>query len=484
MRKLVLLSVLFLLAACSPGAPAETTVPQPTESLPPPQVVTNSPEPTPIPADPTSPASFPEPFPSYLGAEINRFEDLEWARRAVESGVQLVRHNGILWSDIEPEPGERRWEALAEIEPTLAYLGENGVETILIVRSAPPFAQREPGILCGPIALEAFPAYADFLSELVARYSQPPYNVRYWELGNEPDVQYDGVPPDQQFGCWGDPQAEDFGGGYYAEMLKVAYQAIKTADPQAQVLIGGLLLDCDPDNPLEGRTCIESRFLEGILQAGGGDYFDAVSFHAYAFFTADGVFEDTIPNWEVRGGVLLGKINFLQSVLAAYNLDKSLFLTEAALTCPEWSRICDPLDEDFFEVQAQYVPRVYLRSWANGVDGTIWYPLDGRGWRQSGLAGQAEDEKPSLAAFEYMADRLGEAKFVRTVQADSQFLVYEFQVEEGRVQTIWTPDWAVRRFSLPDGVGEISDVYGQPVTAEGNEVLVDGVLYLTLPANQ
>lgn len=197
----------------------------------------------------------PEPFPSYLGVEINQFENLEWANRAVEFGVEMVRHNGVLWSEVEPEPGERRWEALAEMEPSLAYFGQNGVETILIVRSAPLFAQREPGQFCGPIAEEAFPAFAQFLGELVTRYSQPPYNVHYWELWNEPDVAVTGSKPDQLFGCWGDPEAADFGGGYYAEMLKWAYPAIKAADPQAQVLIGGLLLDCDPDSPLEGRTC-------------------------------------------------------------------------------------------------------------------------------------------------------------------------------------------------------------------------------------
>jgi hypothetical protein len=45
-----------------------------------------------------------------------------------------------------------------------------------------------------------------------------------------------------------DPVTLNFGGEYYGNMLKIVYPAIKSADPQAQVLVGGLLLDCDPVN--------------------------------------------------------------------------------------------------------------------------------------------------------------------------------------------------------------------------------------------
>ena len=55
------------------------------------------------------------------------------------------------------------------------------------------------------------------------------------------------------------------------------------------MLIGGLLLDCDPGpNP---NICAElgkndrpPKYLEGILRNGGGNYFDGVAFHAYDFF--------------------------------------------------------------------------------------------------------------------------------------------------------------------------------------------------------
>ena len=46
------------------------------------------------------------------------------------------------------------------------------------------------------------------------------------------------VDPDSVFGCWGDNDDDYYGGGYYADMLKMVYPAVKSADPQAQVLIG------------------------------------------------------------------------------------------------------------------------------------------------------------------------------------------------------------------------------------------------------
>ena len=36
----------------------------------------------------------------------------------------------------------------------------------------------------------------------------------------------------------------------------------------------------------------------------------------------------TNPNWGARGGVVLGKINFLKEVLQKYGVEKPLFLTE------------------------------------------------------------------------------------------------------------------------------------------------------------
>jgi hypothetical protein len=60
---------------------------------------------------------------------------------------------------------------------------------------------------------------------------------------------------------------------------------LKAANPQARILTGSLLLDCDPFHGPEGRDCSSAHFLEGILQAGGRAYFDGVAFQAADGFT-------------------------------------------------------------------------------------------------------------------------------------------------------------------------------------------------------
>lgn len=168
---------------------------------------------------------------------------------ATAAGLTWVRYNGILWPEVETTQGERDWSVLQPVEQELRTLAEAGLTTVVVVRGAPTWAQQIPGVMCGPITPAALDTFASFLHDLVARYSVAPYNVRYWELGNEPDVAPAFVPETMPYGCWGDTNDPYYGGGYFAEMLKRAYPAIKQANPHAQVVLGGLALDCDPTLP-------------------------------------------------------------------------------------------------------------------------------------------------------------------------------------------------------------------------------------------
>ncbi len=414
--------VLAALTACAPGGSPSNpetlaTVSGEVQTLPPPnittisQVPTGTPSPTPTPTI-TPTFVVPEPpqenFPnSLLGVEIHLMGDLDNLQLAVDSGIELVRYNGIRWHDIEPEPGVRNWTVLNNLERGLEFLNEKGTPVIVVVRGAPLFAQKNLGYYCGQIAEEYFSAYAQFLTELVQRYSQPPYNVKYWEIGNEPDVEYGLVQVDSPFGCLGDADAADYGGAYYAKLLKVAYPAIKAMDPQAQVLIGGLLLDCDPDNPPEGKTCQPANYLEGILANSGGNYFDIISFHGYPQYANGHAIDEEFPTWDNRGGVIIGKADFIRTVMAKYGVDKPIFHTESSLICPEWNTgECNPPLERFYTTQAQFLPRLYLRNWAYGVSGTIWFLFEGDGWRGGGMVGNPTNPKLTLLAFRYLTSNL------------------------------------------------------------------------------
>ena len=498
----LMLMAVLLLSACSSGPLEMETV----STLPGPVVRINRPTETPN-LSPTIPTSEPiseppsepnndmsnsesqDPEPSMaFGTESHLMDFQNQTEIIGETGLQLVRHNALIWHDVEPSEGERQWEIAAELEDKLINASSSGLSTILIIRGTPEWAQMIPGSFCGPIKQEKLDAFADFLSEAVKRYSIPPYNVKYWELGNEPDVDPNLVPFTSVFGCWGDQNDPLYGGGYYAEMLKLVSPAIKSADPEANVLIGGLLLDCDPTQPPEGKDCKPGNFLEGILSNGGGDYFDAVSFHGYApyFGPTSGIpnglfFDDHHPSWEHRGGVVIGKVDFLREVLAKYNFEKPIFHTEGSLLCTEQNPTdCDPPGEDFYDSQADYVIRMYVRNWVNGVSGTIWYQFEGPGWRHGGLLDENQNPKPAYDALKFLMTELSDAEYSGGLAQFDALEGYEFTTPEKRIWVLWSPDEIDAQIRLPENVISVFDKFGNDITPDGVDISVNNPIYIEL----
>ena len=456
--------------------PAVTASLQPPPSIPTPSV-------EPALTDPQLPALINLPLPP-MGAEIKRLVSRQSVKLLGEAGARLVRHNSLVWSDVESVEGERRWEAVTKLEEGLVNASSQGLDIILVVRSTPPWAQLYEGSYCGPIKPDKISAFAAFLSDSVARYGVPPFNVKYWELGNEPDVDHGVLSGDSVFGCWGDEKDETYGGGYYSEMLKAAYPAIKAADPSAQMMIGGLLLDCDPAHPPEGKDCKPARFLEGILMNGGGNYFDFVSFHGYPFFSSEtpgGVlyYDEHFPSWEARGGVVLGKINYLREVMTQYGVDKPLMHTEGALICPDWNTTdCNPPGEAFYQAQADYVVWLYVRNWAEGVKGTIWYQFDGPGWRHSGMLTKDQQPQPAYLAFKFLLDELGEATYLGKVQEFPDLTGYEFISGAKNIWVLWSADGQARQATLPSNTTGVFNKFGEPISFEAGEISVQSPVYV------
>ncbi len=195
------------------------------------------------------------PWVTTFGTQVKSFNDSAVTNLAKNSGVQWVRMDTFHWGNIEPQNTNAsgyKWSAVDEA--SLITANQNGMQVIGIIRDTPDWAQKIPPYSCGAISQAAVPEFANFVRDLVKRYSVPPYNVHHWEIWNEPDIVYSPeLGYDSVFGCWGDASQTYYGGVYYGEMLNVIYPAIKGVDPNAQVGIGGLLLDCDPtfDNNLQ-----------------------------------------------------------------------------------------------------------------------------------------------------------------------------------------------------------------------------------------
>ena len=420
------------------------------------------------------------PPPPIFGVQMRAINETYGLSKAVDADVHWVRYQAFAWDEIElmrTDPPTYDWSAVDETSLRNAY--ENGMTVIATVQYAPAWAQKYAGSACGPIRADRLDEYAQFLSALVNRYKNPPYKVKYWELGNEPDAPVSSGR--NVFGCWGQEGDPYYGGATYGQMLRRAYPVIKTADPLAQVLIGGLLLDCDPTHPPPGQDCTSGRFLEGILSVGGGDDFDIVSYHGYALYNGSINQDEQHPHWRHRGGVVLGKADYIREVLSAHNVDKPLMHTEGSLICPPENTVhCNPPDATFEKKQAEYAVWLYVRNWAEGIVSTVWYQFDGPGWRYSGMLDQNQAPKPVYSAFDFMTEQLGDAWYEGPVTRYSQIKGYSFGAPGKRIWVLLPPDWTIWNVALPGDVTRVYDTFGKDITPAGSNVTLKGPTYVEL----
>lgn len=360
----------------------------------------------------------------------------------------------VQWADVEPTAGARNWGAIAKDEQKMRTAAENQFSSIVLVRGTPSWAQLYPGVECGAIHPSNLDEFATFMSDLVTRYSQYPYNVKYWEIWNEPDVAPSEVPANSPIGCWGDLLDPYYGGGYFAEMLKVVYPAIKAADPEAQVLVGGLLLACDPTKYL---GCEPSLFLEGILENDGGAYFDGVGFHSYDYYNnllgryGNGGWDSF---WDRHGPVIIAKADYLRNLLddPKYGLSgKFLFNLESAILCePDWVTC----DSTFETTKAYYVAQANAVSIAKNILGNSWYGLrisfyGPSNIRNSSLIESNLDPLPAYHTFKFASSTLRDSSFVRELTEFSDVRGYVFDRGDRKIWVLWSADGADHGITLP-----------------------------------
>jgi hypothetical protein len=155
------------------------------------------------------------------------------------------------WDDYEPEPGEYDFAWLQEF---VALAGDYGIQLRPYIAYTPEWAgdegEDDDGIAWNnpPRDLQA---WSGFVAALAGALADAP-NVRSYEIYNEQNVPF-----------WWDGTVEQYG-----ETLAAATQAIRRADPDAQVLLGGLVY---PDDD----------WLLSLIEQGRADDYDVTPFHAY-----------------------------------------------------------------------------------------------------------------------------------------------------------------------------------------------------------
>lgn len=340
------------------------------------------------------------------------FDDLKEFNVLQNSRSSWVR-NSIEWGLVEPdnrEPATYRWDRsdrIARIAP------ENCVNLIATIDTTPEWATI--GDARSPFQTNLLPEFVQFMGAVVERYDGDGIDdapngmvVKYWEIYNEPDA---GSSPTG--GGWGEY------GTRYAEMLKAIYPVVKAADPEAQIVIGGLAHDNFTDG--SGGGVFVREFLANVLAAGGGDAFDIMNIHYYPFNSHRQVWTDS------KSSGLVEKIAELEGILAEHDVTKPLMITEIGWHSNVTAN--NPSSENF---QARHVVQLFTQSLAADAIAAIWWPLfDSITYQfKSGLANESADVKSSYAVYIEALKRIGEAQFVRVVvpaTAGNDLEVYEFR---------------------------------------------------------
>jgi hypothetical protein len=408
------------------------------------------------------------------------------ASRAEEADTAWVRINGLQWLGYQPN-NSTEFRTDPALEQELINASQIGAKAILIIHRTPLWAREYLDSVCGPISSDKLDEFANFMQKVVQKYSQPPFNVMYYELWNEPDHflvrDNPGTLRDESnmpYGCWGDPQDTEFyGGGYYAEVLRAISPAMKSVNPNVKIVLGGLLLDCDPATDCAQKNM--SNYFAGILNAGGSQFFDVVNFHAYNYYATNVSpiqREFEIPNWLTRGGQIEGKLAFLRQVMAQYDISKPIILSEAGLICYG----CTTFPDQFQQDKAEYVTWLYTRNWAKGLMATTWYTLDKGGWQGTGMLDAENNPLPAYYAFKTMTETLYGTAFSMEITPITGVTAFEF-IRGSKTWVLFSMDGSekVVDTSQYGQVTEAFDMYGKACDGTTYCNINNGQLTFTRP---
>jgi len=268
-----------------------------------------------------------------------------------DTGARWARAGDIDWSRVEAQQGLLDWSAAAGFEANVRRIRAAGLEPTGVIQRTPLWASAVAGRVCGQPASTAIPAFAQFAEAMARRYATGPLAVHVWQIGNEVDFAPDQIVDWLGSGCWGTGIPPYYGGDYYGVALKQVAAAVRRGNPGAEIIAAGLAHPWPDDAQTLG-------FVRGMLAAGAGNSFDALSYSGYGALG-------------VNDKVLL-KAAHLRGVLGEYGLAwKPLIAAELGYPCFD-AASCG---QGSVERQADYAARIYAELIAADLEMGVWFSL-------------------------------------------------------------------------------------------------------------
>ncbi len=409
-------------------------------------------------------ASSPLPHSSFFGMNLyitgqERPKDEKYAllRAAEELGVRWSREE-VSWANLEPDKkGIYNW---TEFDWWIDQLVKRNIKVIGAIQTTPYWASGRP--TTEPDWYWHVPRnvqdFVDF-SYMVAEHYRGKIDV--WEIWNEPDVP-------MTFKCEGCDAAK-----VYAQMLAGSYAAIKKANPNATVLIGGL--------SIHDRHNGGMAFLDRVVAASGGRLnFDVLSIHPYM---PDRPPESTDPKTVVQNFAY--RLDMSHKWLVDHGApNKEIWITEHGYsTCSGCGNLGVSEEE-----QARRLVRLHAIAMSKpNVTRFIYFQIKDKFnggpadlWGNMGIMRNDLSEKPAYFAYHVMTRQLegatyvGEGVLMRAVpnRWQPQYDRYHYKFARGRttVHVIW-------KIGQPETVR-------LPLTQAGAEVLTSRGRKLDAPVRE
>lgn len=166
------------------------------------------------------------------------------------------------WRDLEQiEKGHYDWYRSDLI---IGMIEEHNLKLLVRLDHQPFWAQEDGGAVPLPSAPpKNYQDFGDFCFAFADRYKG---RVGAYEVWNEPNLARE----------WGNQPPNP---AEYVKLLAACYTAIKKADPAAIVLSAGLAPTATDDE----NAMPDDKFVQGMYEAGGAQYFDVLGVHAAGY---------------------------------------------------------------------------------------------------------------------------------------------------------------------------------------------------------
>jgi len=304
-------------------------------------------------------------------------------------------------------------------------------------------------------------------------------------------------------------------GDKYANLTKLSFQKIKSLDPSAKIILGGLAYDWFYD--VGEIVSPDPKYFASVVSPDGpfnryfiDDYFavedsknhiDAINFHYFKDWSdhweqwtqpddegyikiptcgdvADGLGTSYTP---YGTGVIAKGSHIIERLKMCFGVTKPLWISEVG------HHGTDLIDDPIYDLdnQARYVWKVYPQSLSLGAENVTWYALKIiRSVTPDDYQGLLYDDnspKPAFYAYQTLTSELDGYKFDSIVNAGASNEAYKFYNPcDGYKIVAWLNTTDVGAISIWDvpGVSKISlkyRPYSDPEVNVSDHVVEDGV---------